>query len=40
MLCAMPKRGPTELLILFQLALAAGFAGMLAWTVLEWVGAL
>jgi len=34
----MPKRGPTELLILFQLALGAGFASMLVWTVLAWAG--
>ena len=40
MLRTMPTRGPTELLILFQLALAAGFAGMLVWMLLKWAGAL
>ena len=35
----MPKRGPAETLILFQLLLAAGFIGMLVWTVLAWAGA-
>jgi len=35
----MPKRGPTELLILFQVALGAAFAGMIAWTLLAWIGA-
>lgn len=37
---AVPRRGPTELLILFQLALGAGFLGMMVWMVLEWAGAL
>lgn len=40
MLRPMPRRGPTELLILFQLALGAGFVGMMVWMVLEWTGAL
>ena len=40
MLWGMPRRGPTELLILFQLALGMGFVGMLVWMVLEWAGAL
>lgn len=35
----MPKRGPTEMLILFQLALGAGFAAMIVWTILAWAGA-
>ena len=35
----MPRRGPTELLILFQVGLGAAFAGMLVWTVLAWAGA-
>lgn len=40
MLRPMPRRGPTELLILFQLALGAGFVGMMVWMLLEWTGAL
>jgi len=34
----MPKRGPAESLILFQLLLGAGFVGMIVWTVLAWIG--
>ncbi len=34
----MPKRGPAESLILFQLLLGAGFLGMVAWTLLAWIG--
>lgn len=36
----MPKRGPAESLILFQLLLGAGFLAMVVWTVLAWAGAL
>ncbi len=35
----MPRRGPTESLILFQLLLGAGFLGMVVWTILAWAGA-
>ena len=35
----MPKRGPAETLILFQLVLGAAFLGMVVWTVLAWAGA-
>ncbi len=34
----MPKRGPAESLILFQLLLGAGFAAMVAWALLAWIG--
>ena len=34
----MPKRGPAESLILFQLLLAAGFLSMVIWTLLAWIG--
>ena len=40
MLPVMPRRGPTELLILFQLTMAAAFAGVLVWMLLSWTGAL
>ena len=35
----MPKRGPAEALILFQLLLGAGFVSMIVWTILAWAGA-
>lgn len=35
----MPKRGPTEMLILFQIGLGLAFVSMLVWTVLAWAGA-
>ena len=34
----MPKRGPVELLLLFQLILGAAFAGIAVWAVLAWIG--
>ena len=34
----MPKRGPAESLILFQLLLGAGFTAMVAWALLAWIG--
>ncbi len=34
----MPKRGPAESLILFQLLLGAGFVSMVVWTLLAWIG--
>ena len=34
----MPKRGPAESLILFQLLLGAGFLSMAVWTILAWIG--
>ena len=34
----MPRRGPAEILILFQLVLGAGFLGMVVWTLLAWIG--
>ena len=40
MLPVMPRRGPTELLILFQLTVLAAFAGVLVWMLLTWAGAL
>ena len=40
MLPTMPRRGPTELLILFQLTLLSAFAGVLVWMLLSWAGAL
>ena len=40
MLPVMPRRGPTELLILFQLTVLSAFAGVLVWTLLSWAGAL
>ena len=33
----MPKRGPAESLILFQLLLGAGFLSMVIWTLLAWI---
>ena len=35
----MPRRGPAETLILFQLLLGAGFLGVVVWTLLAWIGA-
>ena len=40
MLRVMPRRGPTELLILFQLTVLSAFAGVLVWMLLSWAGAL
>ncbi len=34
----MPRRGPAETLILFQLVLGAGFLSMVVWTLLAWIG--
>ena len=36
----MPRRGPTELLILFQLTVGSAFVGVLVWMLLSWTGAL
>ena len=34
----MPKRGPAESLILFQLLLGGGFLSVVVWTLLAWIG--
>jgi predicted phage tail protein len=34
----MPKRGPAESLILFQLLFGAAFLSMVVWTILAWAG--